>query len=171
MFNNLSGIGIFCADTVKKDKKEIFRRETFFSLEEKNKVPKYECQKPQNSNSNLNSSVTHCNNSESNDYKPSSIVAAASAAATTIVAGNTASVVLGGSAATIMSATAGTTGAALAATAGTAGTAGGAAIASGMASIGGVVGGGMATGAIITAAAPVAIGGAIIYGIFKFFED
>ena len=171
MFNNLGGLGIFCADTVKKDKNETFRRETFFSLEEKNKAPKYGCQKSQNGNTNLNSSVTHCKNSENYDYKPSSIVAATSALVTGATAASTASAVVGGSAATIMSVTAGTTGAAVAATAGAAGTAGGAAIASGMATIGSVVGGGMATGAIITAAAPVAAFGGVVYGLFKLFED
>ena len=50
-------------------------------------------------------------------------------------------------------------------------TAGGAAIASGMASVGATVGGGMAAGAIITATAPVAIIGAIGYGLYKWFED
>jgi len=48
---------------------------------------------------------------------------------------------------------------------------GGAATASGMAAIGATVGGGMAAGAILTAAAPVAAIGAIAYGLFKFFED
>ena len=43
--------------------------------------------------------------------------------------------------------------------------------ASGMAAIGSTVGGGMAAGAIMTAAAPVAIAGALIYGAFKLFED
>jgi hypothetical protein len=40
-----------------------------------------------------------------------------------------------------------------------------------MASVGGLVGGGMAAGAIITAAAPVAAVAAIGYGLFKLFED
>jgi hypothetical protein len=40
-----------------------------------------------------------------------------------------------------------------------------------MASIGSVVGGGMAAGAVITAAAPIAVGAAVIYGLFKLFED
>jgi hypothetical protein len=40
-----------------------------------------------------------------------------------------------------------------------------------MASIGSVVGGGMAAGAIMTAAAPVAAIAAIGYGLFKLFED
>jgi len=55
--------------------------------------------------------------------------------------------------------------------AGAAGLSGGAATASGMAAIGATVGGGMAAGAILTAAAPVAAIGAIAYGLFKFFED
>jgi hypothetical protein len=39
-----------------------------------------------------------------------------------------------------------------------------------MASIGSVVDGGMAAGAIITAAAPIAAAAAIGYGLFKWFE-
>lgn len=62
-----------------------------------------------------------------------------------------------------MSATAGTTGAS--------GTFGGAAISSGMATIGSVVGGGMTAGSILTTAVPVAIVGALIYGVVKIFED
>jgi hypothetical protein len=40
-----------------------------------------------------------------------------------------------------------------------------------MATIGSAVGGGMAAGAVITAAAPVAAVGLLAYGVFKFFED
>jgi hypothetical protein len=43
-------------------------------------------------------------------------------------------------------------------------------ITSGLAAVGGVVGGGMATGLAITAAAPLAIGGAA-YGLYKLFTD
>ncbi|EIN88772.1 putative membrane protein [Escherichia coli PA14] len=40
-----------------------------------------------------------------------------------------------------------------------------------MAAIGSTVGGGMAAGAVITAAAPVAISAAVIYGLVKIFKD
>lgn len=76
--------------------------------------------------------------------KKSTIVAGTDTLATAGAAGITASAVVGGSAA---------------------------AITSGMATIGSVVGGGMAAGAVITAAAPFAIVGAVAYGIFKVFED
>lgn len=103
--------------------------------------------------------------------KKSTVAGAVGTLATTGAAVSTATTVIGGSAATIMSATAGTTGAALASMAGASGLAGGAAISSGMATIGSVVGGGMAAGAVITAAAPFAAIAAIGYGLFKFFED
>ncbi|WP_089674774.1 hypothetical protein [Escherichia coli] len=45
-----------------------------------------------------------------------------------------------------------------------------AAITSTLATIGGTVGGGMAAGIVITAAAPVAIGGAV-YGLWKWLAD
>jgi len=67
--------------------------------------------------------------------------------------------VVGGTAAAIMSATAGTAGAALAGTA-TAATA----------TVGSLVGGGMAAGAVITVAAPVAAVAGVAYGIFKIFD-
>lgn len=51
--------------------------------------------------------------------------------------------------------------------AGASGTAGAAAISSGMAAIGSTVGSGMAADAVITAAAPVAISAAVIYGLGK----
>ena len=95
------------------------------------------------------------------------VIAAGATVATAATAATTASAVAGASAATIMSATAGTTGAALAGMAGASGLAGGATTASGMAAIGSVVGGGMAAGAVITAAAPVAAVGATIYGGYK----
>jgi hypothetical protein len=40
-----------------------------------------------------------------------------------------------------------------------------------MATIGSLVGGGMAAGAVLTAAAPIAAVSLIGYGVFKFFED
>jgi len=43
-------------------------------------------------------------------------------------------------------------------------------ITSGLAAVGSVVGGGMATGLAITAAAPVALGAAA-YGLYKWFRD
>ena len=43
-------------------------------------------------------------------------------------------------------------------------------ITSGLAAIGSVVGGGMAAGLVITAAAPLAIGGAA-YGLYKWLKD
>ena len=43
-------------------------------------------------------------------------------------------------------------------------------ITSGLAAVGGVVGGGMATGLIITAAAPVAVGAAC-YGLYRWLAD
>ena len=46
---------------------------------------------------------------------------------------------------------------------GAAGTAGAAAITSGLAAVGGIVGGGMATGLVITAAAPIAIGTGVFF--------
>jgi len=73
--------------------------------------------------------------------------------------------VVGASDAGIMAAKAGSTGASLG------NISGGAATTSGMAAIGGVVGGGMATGAILNAAAPVTIVGAIAYGLFKLFDE
>lgn len=82
-----------------------------------------------------------------------------------------ASSVVGGSVAVIMSATAGRTATSLSALAGASGTFGGAAISSGMATIGSVVGGGMTAGSILTTAVPVAIVGALIYGVVKIFED
>jgi hypothetical protein len=107
----------------------------------------------------------------SDNVKASTVAGSVGAIATAGTAASTASAVVGGSAATIMSATAGTTGAALASVAGASGTAGAAAISSGMAAIGSAVGSGMAAGAIMTAAAPVAVVAAIAYGLFKLFED
>jgi len=43
-------------------------------------------------------------------------------------------------------------------------------ITSGLAAIGGVVGGGMVAGVVITAAAPIAIGGAV-YGLYKWLSE
>lgn len=43
-------------------------------------------------------------------------------------------------------------------------------IVSGLAAVGGVVGGGMATGLIITAAAPIAVG-AVAYGLYKWWKS
>jgi len=43
-------------------------------------------------------------------------------------------------------------------------------ITSGLATIGGVAGGGMATGLVITAAAPIAAGAAV-YGLYKWLKD
>ncbi|MGL5202984.1 hypothetical protein [Cetobacterium sp.] len=78
--------------------------------------------------------------------------------------------VVGSSAATIMSVTSGTTGAALAGLFGASGTTGAAAISSGLATIGGVVGGGMAAGAIITKAVTFGAIGAGVYGIIKVLD-
>ncbi len=103
--------------------------------------------------------------------KSSDVVGGVGIVATAGTAATTASAVVGGSAATIMSATAGTTGAALASVTGASGTVGGAAISSGMATIGSFVGGGMAAGAVITAAAPVALIAAVSYGLFRYFQD
>jgi len=43
-------------------------------------------------------------------------------------------------------------------------------ITSGLAAVGAVVGGGMATGLVITAAAPLAVGGAA-YGLYRWLKD
>lgn len=59
----------------------------------------------------------------------------------------------------------------MASVAGTSGTVGAAAVSSGMAVIGSAVGGGMAADAVITAAAPVAISAAVIYGLVKIFKN
>ena len=75
--------------------------------------------------------------------------------------------VYGASASSIMSATAGTTGASFATLFGAAGTSGAAATSSGMATMGGVIGGGMATGAVMASAAPVAIAAVGLWGITK----
>lgn len=43
-------------------------------------------------------------------------------------------------------------------------------ITSGLATIGGVVGGGMASGLVVAVAAPVAVG-AVTYGLYRWFKD
>ena len=53
---------------------------------------------------------------------------------------------------------------------GTVGGLGATGISSGLAAVGGVVGGGMATGLVITAAAPIAAGAAC-YGLYKWLSD
>ncbi|EOB2310669.1 hypothetical protein [Escherichia albertii] len=68
-------------------------------------------------------------------------------------------------------ATAGTAASTASTVAGASGTVGAAAVSSGMAAIGSTVGGGMAAGAVITAAAPVAISAAVIYGLVKIFKN
>ena len=75
--------------------------------------------------------------------------------------------VIGSSGTVIMSATSGTAGAAVAGLFGASGTAGAAAVSSGLATIGGFVGGGMAAGAIITKAVTFGAIGAGVYGVIK----
>ena len=105
------------------------------------------------------------------NIKKSTVAGATGVFGAIAAATSTGATVIGSSAATIMAGTAGTAGATIAGTAGAVGLSGGAATASGMAAVGSVVGGGMATGAIITAASPFLAVGAVGYGIFKFFED